>query len=199
MYPHEKLDKIIATLPTQTLTRTCYRVVKYEDFSIKTPPDPLYSLGPGTNGQRFTPKGGPPALYISEDYITAIAESLGVSRTEIVQGGDIKFNPAVTYCIKAHLECVVDLTLPPVQQALGTSVAELSSSWIMQLANNIICPTHVLAEAIYKNSSICAIRYPAKASNEHANIMIWTDKIYAPNLVEVYDTSKKLCVRIPSS
>jgi RES domain-containing protein len=197
MHPHEKLDEIIGALVTQTLTRTCYRVVKYEDFSTKIPPDPLYSLGPGANGQRFTPKGGPPALYISEDYITAIAESLGVSRTEVVQGGEIKFNPAVTYCIEAHLECVIDLTLPQVQQALGTSVAELTSSWAMQLANNVICPTHVLAEAIYKNDSICAIRYPAKASNEHANIMIWTDKIYTPSLVEVYDTSKKLCVRIP--
>jgi RES domain-containing protein len=77
MHSREKLDEIIGALATQPLTRTCYRVVKYEDFSTKSPPDPLYSLGPDVNGQRFTSKDVPPALYISEDYITVIAEKSG--------------------------------------------------------------------------------------------------------------------------
>jgi hypothetical protein len=42
MHPHEKLDEIIDALTTQTLTRTCYRVVKYEDFLTKIPPEADY-------------------------------------------------------------------------------------------------------------------------------------------------------------
>jgi hypothetical protein len=71
MRPTDQLPQIIANLPVQPLKRLCYRVVDFAVLTTFDPMTPLYTLGPGKNGQRFTPKNGPNALYVSEDSITA--------------------------------------------------------------------------------------------------------------------------------
>lgn len=82
MRPEAELPAAIAALPLQNYNGPCYRIV---DFATLTGSMiPLYTLGPGKKGQKYTPKLGPNALYVAEDLVTAQAEYHRVSRAVLV-------------------------------------------------------------------------------------------------------------------
>src|SRR5271156_6414753 len=153
MHPEASLPAIIAGLPVQPYNGSCYRLV---DFAALTGYDsmiPLYTLGPGKQGQRYTPKGGPNALYAAEDIVTAPAEYHRVER--IVLATDPTYhllaNPTVQLTIEVKLERVLNIADPDIQATLGTTVAELTGPWRKQMIKKLFCPTQVLAAAVYAN------------------------------------------------
>lgn len=66
MHPAADLPGIIAGLPLITYTGTLHRLVDFVALTGYDPITPLFTLGPGKKGQRYTPKGGPSALYAAE-------------------------------------------------------------------------------------------------------------------------------------
>lgn len=84
MYSAVDLPAIIKSLPLVHCKQTCYRIVDFATLTGFAPMVPLYTLGPGVNGQRYTPKGGPSALYVAEDPVTAQAEYHRVERVVLV-------------------------------------------------------------------------------------------------------------------
>jgi RES domain-containing protein len=98
-------------------------------------------------GQRYTPKGGPNALYAAEDLVTAHAEYHRVER--IVLAADptyrVSANPTVELTIQVNLERVLNIVDPVIQAALATTVAELTGPWRKQMIKKLFCPTQVLS------------------------------------------------------
>lgn len=106
MQAEADLPDIIAGLPVQPYNGTCYRVVDFAVLTGYDPMMPLYTLGPGKKGQRYTPKGGPNALYASEDVVTAHAEYHRVDRIALIADPNYNLlaNPTVELTIQVNLE-----------------------------------------------------------------------------------------------
>lgn len=199
MHPQNSLPAIIAGLPLIKLRKTLHRVVDSAALNSLSPMVPLYTLGPGRNGQRYTPRGGPNAIYAAEDQVTALAEYHQISRIALVEGNASKTasNPTSNYAIEVSLTRVLDLSNPDIQQALGTSVKELTGPWRPQMIRGIFCPTHVIASAVFANGSIQAMRYPSARDSQFSCLIIWEDRIQDPSFIEVVDSSGILSARIP--
>ncbi len=199
MYSTDQLSTIIPGLPSQPMVKNCFRVISFTALTKSQPIMPLYVLGPGMNGQRYTPKNGPNALYVAEDLITAQAEYLEIHRAVLIEDPALQLNPdpTVQLTIQVCLERVLDLTKPIIQEALGTSTLELTGSWRRQMIKNITCPTQVLARVVYDSGYFQAMRYPSARSNEHANLIIWVEYLSEPSFVRVYDTRGVMTARIP--
>lgn len=199
MLPEIDLPKIITNLPLRPYNRPCYRVV---DFAILTgfnPMMPLYTLGPGYNGQRYTPKGGPNALYVAEDIMTAQAEYHRVDRIVLVADSTylLLANPTVQLTIEVNLDRVLDLTDPTNQNALGVTTLELIGPWRKQMIKKLFCPTHILATVVYQHGTIQALRYPSARGSEFSNLIIWADRLTSPSFIQVKDSTGTLSARIP--
>lgn len=156
-------------------------------------------MGPGKKGQRFTPRNGPNALYVSEDLITAQAEYFRVARAVLTTDPSfqLKADPAVQLTIQVNVEQVLDLTDLTIQQAMGTTTAELTGPWSKQMIKGLVCPTQILATAVYASARFQAMRYTSARSLEHANLIIWEERLQLPSFVEVQDKSGTLSARIP--
>lgn len=160
MRPEPELPGIIAGLALIPYAGTLHRLVDFATLTGYDPMIPLYTLGPGKNGQRYTPKGGPSSLYAGEDLVTAEAEYHRVDRAVLVADPmyNLVSNPTVHLTIQVSLERVLDIADPAIQAALGTTVAELTGPWRKQMIKKFYCPTHVLANAVYANGNIQAMR-----------------------------------------
>ena len=192
------LSVVIAALPVRLYSGPCYRVV---DFAALTGSMiPLYTLGPGRKGQRYTPKRGPNALYVATDLVTAQAEYHRVSRSVLVADPSchVLANPTVQLTIQVDLERMLDLTDAAVMSALGTTVDELTGPWRKQMIKKLFCPTHVLATAVYNHGMIQAMRYPSALDHYFSNLIIWEERVQRPSFVKVKDTTGTLSARIPS-
>jgi RES domain-containing protein len=200
MHPEADLPDIIARLPVHPYKATCYRLVDFAVLTGYDPMMPLYTLGPGMNGQRYTPKAGPNALYVSEDVVTAHAEYHRVDRIVLV--ADPKYNlvgnPTVELTIQVNLERMLDLADAAVRVELATTVAELTGPWRAQMIRKRFCPTQVLATAVFANGNIEALRYPSARGPEFSNLIIWEERLQSPSFIQVRDTTGALAARIPS-
>lgn len=199
MHPEAQLPGIITGLPLIAYTGTLHRLVDFATLTGYDPMMPLYTLGPGRNGQRYTPKGGPSALYAAEDVITAQAEYHRVDRIVLVADPTFHLlaNPTVALTLPVELERVLDIANPAIQAALGTTVGELTGPWRKQMIKKIFCPTHVLANAVYANGNIQAMRYPSARGTEFSNLLMWDERIALPSFIQVRDTTGTLSARIP--
>jgi len=74
MHDRAKLQAVLAKLKANPIKGIFYRSVPAGALFKFDPPQPLWSLGPGMSGQRFTPIGGPPALYVAESPQTTLYE-----------------------------------------------------------------------------------------------------------------------------
>lgn len=142
---------------------------------------------------------GPNALYVSEEVVTAQAEYHRVLRAVLVADPTyhVIANPTVQLTIQVNLERVLDLTDNNVLKSLGTTFDELTGPWRKQMIKKIFCPTQVLANVVYANGNVQAMRYPSAQGNEYSNLTIWEERVQLPSFVQVRDTTGTLSARIP--
>lgn len=199
MHPGADLPGIITGLPLIPYKATLHRLVDFATLTGYDPMIPLFTLGPGMKGQRYTPKGGPSALYATEDIVTAQAEYHRVDRIVLVTDPtyNLVANPTVALTINVELERVLDIANPDILAALATTVAELTGPWRKQMIKKLYCPTHVLATAVYAKGNIQAMRYPSARGTEFSNLIMWDERIALPSFIQVRDTSGTLAARIP--
>lgn len=200
MLSANKLAVVLKKIPSQTLTRNMHRAVDLDKLLSIIPPQPLFALGPGLQGQRFTPKGGPAALYVSEHLTMAFYEANGLFANQAALA--LQSAPAtVIFTLRVHLERVLDITDIETQRLLGTTEAELTSAFRWQQLVGASIPTQILGDVVFASGLFQAIRYPSNLDRDQvrreANLVIWTDRLIAPSFIEVLDTSGKFCQRIP--
>jgi RES domain-containing protein len=167
-------------------------------FQNKKPfkPRPLYNLGPGAGGARFTPRGGAPALYLADDYETSLREYLQVGAPgplRPVAGSEA----IVTFAVHVRLAAVLDLTDTRVLAALGTTPAELREPW-RHRRDRRTPPTHVLGRAVAKDRRIQALRF-ASTKGPGTCVVILTDAIKAPAFVRIHDSQNRLVAELPET
>jgi RES domain-containing protein len=129
-----------------------------------------------------------PTLYLAEDVETAHAEA-----NQLVG----KAPPTVVLTIDIHLESVLDLTLPLVQQELGTDLDELCGPWRVLQSNGQPVPTHELGSAVFASGRYQAVRYPSVRLPGHTCFAVFTERLTPPDFVEVFDPHDNVRQRIP--
>jgi hypothetical protein len=65
------------------------------------------------------------------------------------------------------------------------------------MIKKIFCPTQVIANAVYANGNVQAMRYPSAQGPEYSNLIIWEERVQLPSFVQVRDTTGTLSARIP--
>ena len=197
MQSQTRLSKILVTLPNPSITGYFYRSIDYSSLHSIDPPNALYALGPSKQGQRYTPTGGPPALYVADKVYTSFAEVTHAITSSVRQFDSTPPAPLVVFAVSVHLEYILDLTDKSTLEALETTVAELQGPWADQMTSGIDVPTHLLAIATYKTNRFQGIKYHSKEHPGGVDLIIWTDKLKAPSFIEVFDPTKQLAARIP--
>ena len=186
-------------MPHPSVDGIFYRSIGAAALYRFTPPQPLWSLGPGMAGQRFSPLGGPPALYVAVTPQTTLYESNGLASTLFESAGIRPAIPAtVTISIMVKLERALDLTDRAVLKRLTFSRSELFCPWKELMLNAEKVPTHILAEVAYGIPRLQGILFPSHQDASETNLIIWTRKVRSPSFVEVEDPSGMLWQRIPS-
>lgn len=152
----------------------------------KRPVQPLFDLGPGRSGQRYTAINGVRALYVSEHPYTSYLEATGMF--DSMQDLADSYAPTqTTLQFRVRLESVLDLTIPANLAALDTTNAELLASWEWQMTIGETVPTQNLGAAAFASGRFQAIRFPSVKIDNQANLIIWTERIVVPAFVECTD------------
>jgi RES domain-containing protein len=196
MHSPKKLASVLAKLPPISVSQSFYRSVNHASLHKCVPPKPLYALGPGLEGSRYTPKGGPPCLYVSAKPLTTLCEVAGIA-SALLDAGAIIQQPLTLYAIRVQLKHVLDLTDNSVVEALGTTFAELDAPWEEQIRNSKPVPTHVLAIAAHNSGRFQGIRFFSHEYPGTVNLAIWTNTVKRPSFIEVIDASGELSDRLP--
>ena len=186
MLPGPQLAAAIGGLPASTYSRNVFRAVELAALSSVSPMRPLYDLGPRNSGQRYTPVGGPRALYVAETPANAYFEATGMFNTVHALAHQ-NATATVILNITAHLDSILDLTDRANQAALQTNPIELTLAWKWRMANRYPVLTHILADAAFKSDRFKAIRFPAAKGTDEANLVIWTEKLTGSSFVECND------------
>jgi RES domain-containing protein len=150
------------------------------------PVQPLYDLGPGKSGQRYTPINGARALYMAEHPYTSYLEATGMFDS-VRELAESHATTQTTLQFRVQLESVLDLTIVANLQALGTTTDEINASWEWQMVSGQRVPTQELGAAAFDCGRFQAIRFPSTKIENQANLILWTERIVAPSFVECTD------------
>lgn len=200
MHDKTKLREVLTKLSTPPIKGVFYRSVPAGALYKFDPPQPLWSLGPGKAGQRFTPIGGPPALYVAESPQTTLFEGNALAASLFAHVSTRPAIPAtVTISVRLDLRHVLDITDVSVRKALALTKDELFCPWKELMLKGLEVPTHTLADVAYGVTGLQGIRFPSNQDTAGVNLVIWPRKIKSPCYVEVEDPSGTLWQRIPKA
>jgi RES domain-containing protein len=198
MHSPDILAAVLRTLPAVPMSGTYHRSVANASlYQGRRKPKYLYALGPGREGARYTPKGGPPCLYVSAEPVTTLSEAAGIASSLVLAGIAIP-QPTSAFSMTVDLHRgLLDLTDPNVLAQLGTDLTELDGPWEKQVLNGDPVPTQILAIAAYDSKCFQGIRFYSHEDPGKVNIVIWTETVKAPSAVAVIDSSGAKIERIP--
>jgi RES domain-containing protein len=189
---------VLAKSITHPIEGIFYRSIPAGALYKFDPPQPLWSLGPGMSGQRFTPIGGPPALYVAESPQTTLYEGNSLAASLFAHVATRPAIPAtVTISVRAKLLHVLDLSDESILETLGLTQDDLFCAWKELMLKGLEVPTHTLADVAYGVTGLQAIRFPSNQDATGVNLVIWTRKIKSPCYIEVDDPSGTLWQRVP--
>jgi len=108
MLAYPQLLTILSSIQSQTYTRNVFRSVELEALLSISIPQPLYALGVRANGQRYTPKGGPPGLYVAENPSIAYIEANPMFDSVMTLATQ-NAPPTVIFNLGVHLVSILDI------------------------------------------------------------------------------------------
>jgi len=198
MHSPDILSAVLTTISAIPISGTYHRSVANASlYQERRKPKYLYALGPGREGARYTPKGGPPCLYVSAEPVTTLSEAAGIASALVLAGIAIP-QPTTAFSVKVDLHRgVLDLTDAATLVQLGTDLTELDGPWEQQVLNGDPVPTQILAIAAYATNRFQGIRFYSHEDPGKLNLVIWTEAVNAPSAVAVIDSSDTVSERIP--
>ena len=125
MLERNELLEIAGRLPLAAYHRKVFRAVELQALISVHPIQPLYDLGPGESGQRYTAMGGPRALYVAESPSTAYFECTGLA-SSVKALAEQSAGITAIINIETRLDAILDLTNPAIQAMLKTTTIELT-------------------------------------------------------------------------
>jgi RES domain-containing protein len=139
------------------IRRRCWRVL-----APRWAHDPLSGAGAARNGGRFN-EPGVPALYLSEDLLTAIAE----------YEQELGIRPGTFCAYKVDVEEVVDLTDAAACRELRIRAADLRCAWkTMILAERRQPPSWKIAARLLR-AGYAGARVPSMQNPAGVNLVLW--------------------------
>jgi RES domain-containing protein len=205
MQSGRQIDAALRGLRLVTVNQTWWRAVAHHLLNSPPPgappgsaPQPLWPDGSSRFGARFTPKGGPPAVYLASDPQTALQEVGAVFA--IPKGPPIALPaPPYTLCqVHVVLTEVLDTRDAATQKALRTSTQELTGDWRYTMGQRRSPPTHILGRAAHSSGCIAAIMaHSSKNVGGGLILAVFPDRLSNPNLIEVIDPTGFLRQRFP--
>jgi len=162
--PKKIADQLVRVVTTSTLLGMVSGTV------TRIRPNLLFAGGPTLVGGRFTPNGGPKALYVAFSEATARAEwENGLMR--LYPG--VASPPKTVFYVDVELARVLDVTLAKNQSLLGTDSKELVSEW----KGLTLPPTQRLGVAVYKSNCFSAIRFRSSRAKRGYCLVIFPDRL----------------------
>lgn len=124
---------------------------------------PLSGEGAARHGGRFNERGRP-ALYMSEAFVTAIAE----------YEQDLGIRPGTLCAYDVDVGAVADLCDPAAREALGVAAAVLACPWKqILLVEKARPPTWDLAERLARQG-FAGLRVPSVRDPQGVNLVLWS-------------------------
>jgi hypothetical protein len=143
-------------------------------------PNLLYAGGPSLTGGRYTPVGGPEALYLGSSERVANAEWASALK-ELFPGMGLP--PKTVFQVKVTVTRLLDVSIGESQAVLGTNSPELNCDW-----KSIKHPaTHVLGLAVHESRRFSALRYRSTKEPRGHCLLIFPDRLISGERVEVVD------------
>ena len=144
------------SIPTVRIKRRCWRML-----APKWAYRPLSGAGAALHGGRFNAPGTE-ALYISEDYITAISE----------YEQELGIRPGTLCAYDVDVNEVVDLVDPQIQAMCSINATILSCAWKeIWLVHKQRPPTWEFAERLKENYA--GVRVPSVQHKNGVNVVLW--------------------------
>lgn len=164
------------SVPTIKVKRRCWRML-----APKWAYQPLSGAGATRHGGRFN-KPGVEALYISEDYITAISE----------YEQELGIRPGTLCAYDVAIEGIVDLSDPQVQSICAVTPAELSCPWkeIWLVQKKTPHSWDLASRLIAEN--LAGIRVPSMRHFSGVNIVLWSWNDRPERQIKALDPSADL-------
>lgn len=145
------------SIPSETIERRCWRVLP-----PKWAARPLSGDGAARHGGRHN-EPGRPALYLSEDLNTAVAE----------YEQDLGTRPGTFCAYQIRIAGMVDLTRPEARDACGIAEQELLYPWKkIAFIEGRRPPTWDLAGRLF-TAGFAGVRVPSARQPGGVNIVLW--------------------------
>ena len=195
----------IAPLALSRIEGTFCRVVRSRHLD-REPPQPLYYHGSAAAGGRYTPLGGPAALYLADHQYTAIAE---IRDLLFDANGDLlpiqPLDPATLVTVEVSVRGgVLDLTDKRVRDALGVTTNAILADWEPAMEAYLrgageMPPTQQIGQAAHLTGRVRAIYYPSARYEGGLCLAVFPDRLSLAegDRVVVNDSTGRLAQRLP--
>lgn len=190
MHTGATLETVLGSLPRVEYRGVMSRLVDFDAYIAASTRRLLYDEGPQQYGQRYTPVGGPKAIYGAEGSDLAEAEltGKGLSSLRPTRGATR---------IQLHLEvtcqAILDLGNEAVRRALKTSLEELREPWrgVLDLTGSMPA-TWDLGKAVFESERFEAIRYPSAQLERRYCLVVFTEHLARGSSVRAVGQSQDL-------
>ncbi len=94
------------------------------------------------------------------------------------------------------LSAILDLTRQEAWASLGTSLQDLTGSWLGSSPG--VAPTQHLGQGCYEVGTIEALKVPSAKDPKAFNLAVFPDRLREESYLRVYDDSGLIDARLPS-
>lgn len=147
-----------------------------------SPPDFVSGAGARINGGRFTPRGGPAAVYLALDELTAVAE---LTAARLYYGlPPAAFKPVVLAAVNVAVELALDLAAAG--PGLGLTVARLHADWRADNDAGRVAPTQAFGRAVAEAGFEAAL-FPSARRPGGVNLVVFPDNLLPDSTLWMHD------------
>lgn len=188
--PLQSIERLIRVLERAPLTE--YSGFSYRVIADKWRDSPLSAIGAVQRGGRYNAPHTFPVLYSADTQMTALLEAEAPFTTADGQLQGVPRDPDLILTIKSSLERILDLTVPTLYDALGTSHAELVSSTPSRFilnAQDEETATQQLGSTCSYGGRISALKVPSAANEGGFCLDILIDSLITGEYISIRDES----------
>jgi RES domain-containing protein len=190
MLADNALLAVLEEAPTESFHGAAFRLIGHQHAK-----NALSAVGSLRHGGRYNIAGAFEALYLADNPVTALHETQIVLHTEGRLAG-VKGPPRLLLSVECVLDHVLDLTNAAIQDALGTSLAELIAPWLPFVGRTPAAPTQELGAAAYATGRISALRAPSARVREATNLVLFPDRLREGESIAVFDDTGTFQARL---
>jgi hypothetical protein len=195
-----ELAQRLTTVRRRQIDQQLHRAIYTKYLLLPPGPRPLY-YNSSVAGRRYTPRGGPAGLYLSFDPATTTAELRAVVFDHDALSIAHEHDPITVISARTSVGGLLDLTDPDTCDALDVTLAELDNDWESEQDAHTkgLGPRpagQLLAMAAHLTGEFAGIVYASRRTPFGINVVIFPDRLYDDEYVEVIDSTGFMTERL---